>query len=61
MKAKYPGTCGICFRKFKKGDEIARVPHQLLGPISPPYAHKACAYHANRVFKSETNSEVSDE
>lgn len=58
MKAKYPGTCGLCFKRFKVGDEIIKVHQQLLGPVSPPYAHKACADHVNRVLAPEVKSQI---
>jgi len=59
-KAKFAGVCGLCFKKFKVGDEIIKVHQQLLGPVTPPWAHKRCAEHTNRVLAPEPDSEVMD-
>jgi len=61
MKAKFPGVCGLCFKKFKVGDEIIKVHQQLLGPVTPPWAHKVCGDRINRVLAPEPSSEVIDE
>lgn len=53
MKAKFPGTCGLCFVKFRIGDEIERTPKQLMGPVGYPWSHKACADYVNRVLAPE--------
>ena len=58
MKAKYKGVCGLCFCRFKKGDEIEKTPRQLMGPVGLPWSHKRCADYINRVLAPETQSEV---
>ncbi len=37
MKAKYPGTCGICGYPFSEGDDIAFLPAARLVNAPNPY------------------------
>jgi len=61
MRAKFKGTCGLCFRKYLVGDEIARTHMQLIGPVGFLWAHKVCADHANKILAPDNFMEEGDE